>query len=316
MAQSGPALEQHGHEMNDQVLPDWLAWKKYCALKRCAPKVQSALREYVWHQVQNLLAPLKLPIEALVGPATESVRRGGSEITTCYSKRADTLWAYFENRALAGTHASGKCYKEWIFAHAAGKPDDGYALRAILSGVKMQLDMVLRGVLVDEFTFREERRKGRIDEIPSPEPPDDNKSRPSWIEDVARKAEDLLGPNPSGVITPQEQADYKGIAESLAEELWGMFSRRDKIVLWATLNDIPLDNIKITKAAGRQKSQLYACWGSIEKMIAENIIQYHQDAPGNEYLHPAVLDNLLMKANIWVKSEKLLGAGFSKVRSK
>ncbi len=295
--------------MTEQKLADWLEWKKKCALCLCAPDVQDPLRRYVWEQGVRLAKRFGVSIEVLVGSGLNS---GKDENIPGEFDRANkggaTLWAYLEHRALAGTHASGKSYKDWIFSYAAGRSDDQRALSSILQGIKLQLKMVLRGVFAQEIALNVEQRKHRIDERVCADASGDAPN--AWIESLAHKAEELLQPNYFMRVGPEERADFDQIADTVAAEWWGVAEKRDKIVLCAKFRGISLADPQVVKAAGVEKTQLYKCLNDLDAWLQEKVKRVKEDDPGTQYLRGAILSNLLERVELWEKTENSIFAGF------
>ena len=295
--------------MTEQKLADWLEWKTKCALCLCSPGVQDLLRKYAWEQGSRLASRLGVPIEVLVGSELESDKKPDSSgALDRANKGATTLWAYLEHRALAGTHASGKSYKDWIFSHASGKADNQQALSSILQGVKLQLNMVFRGVFAQEIALNKEKRKHRVDEGPGTGSTTDSPN--AWLERLAHKAEELLQPNRLMLVGPEERADFDRIAEVLATEWWGAATQRDKIVLCAKLRGISLADPQVVKAAGAEKTQLYKCLKELDAWIQEKTSKFKEDAPGSNYLRGAILSNLLSRIEMCEDAENISGARF------
>jgi len=279
--------------MRDQKISDWLAWKKLCALDLCDAEAQSALREFLWDQGSRLSSKMHVSLEACLGGR---------------AKGAETLWAYLEHRSLAGTHKSGKCYKDWIFSYAEAKPNEQQALSSILQGVKLQLQMVLRGVLAEEFAQKMEYRRGRVEQGTAREPLND--SPDAWIEGIAHRAAELLRPSPMMLVRPEERVDFEQIADDVAAEWWVVLTHLDKIVLGAKLRGISLAEQRVVKAAKAGKTRLYESLKAQEEWLLEKIAKYQEDAPGAQYLRAAILSKLLDKIEIWEKAENPFGVGF------
>lgn len=295
--------------MNEQVMSHWAEWKTKCALQLCGPDAQDALRDFLWQHGLRMTAKMQLSLIDYFEPPSRAEEKVAipNELNRA-KKGKDNLWAYLEHRALAGVHQNGKSYKDWIFSHASHISDENHALAAILQGVKLQLQMVLRDVLADEISLRKERRNRRSDEGHSFEQPADTNA---WLERAAQKAEELLNPSATRLITLAEKSDYDNIADQIAREFMASATLRDKVVLWAKLHDVSLADKRIIAAAGIEKSQLYTCCNAIDEWLRAKIEQFHEDDGGAYFLRAAVLHNLLDRITLWNNSEKLLCDRFS-----
>lgn len=284
--------------MIEQRLSSWMEWKTKCELSLCGADVQRELSRYAWSKGCEWSTKSGLNIRMLVGDRAldlPEARETGEKV----------VWGYFEHRALAGTHRSGKCYKDWIFSHAEEHGGSAHRLAAVLSGVRLQMQMVIRNVFADEISLDRERKERRRDQ--SGETEDEESSTNDWLDQCANRADALLAPSLLHGVKPEERGEFDRAGRRLAQDWMDQASRRDKLVLWVALEGGALSNPKVEQAAGVKKSQLSACLAKAKNRFREMI--QSNNLPCQEWIGGAMLDRLHQALAAWAKSENLTDPG-------
>lgn len=280
--------------MIEQKLSSWMEWKERCALELCGNDTKHQLCDYAWRQGYDMAQAIGLDICLLTGEAF-------ADEADSLTKAKNLVWAYFEQRSLAGTHASGKHYKEWIYDYAAEIDNPEHMLGAILTGVELQMQMVMRTVFSEQLaTIRERQNHGRVDQ---PGYEEFNEYANEWLDRCAHKAEGLLSPGARHAIQPEEQWDLVQMANMIADEWWRDSSPREKLVLWADFNGIPVSDPAVESLAGVKKSQLYVCLCAIRPALLDRVGRHALEKAEGDFVYLALLDELWKRLDKLAESE-------------
>ena len=216
--------------MTETTPAQWREWRTRCAIAKCGRTTAFALssfvsnrfRHYAAHVVGETSAPTETPDPA-----------------ACFG--------LVERWMSVSRPVSGRRYKEWLFARAAGRRGEARQ-GAILSGASLVVRTVVRKWL---FTSRPRE----VLSLDAPVP---------GLEGVTFV--DLV---PDESAASMDEPLVRDMAESVADEVFGRMNRRTKLVMLARSARLPLYHPRLLDVFGIGKSKAAEIWKDVLADIAK-----------------------------------------------
>lgn len=264
----------------------WLEWRRRCALPRCSPPAQDALRDFAHHRFALYLS------------------RYARE--TCLTSAAppalppQDAWHLFESHLALKSTREGKRYKEWLVARTAGQ-DAQEDARTLESGSTLIIRAAAR-----EFLHREFSPRGVL----------------SMQQNLAEGSggsvtlEDLLagGDDPAAEAARRE---YERLADQHAAEEFPDLERRERVAVAAKALGLSLAHPTVERLAGCRRSVLntsYQAW--VERLAARLRLRYVDDDQESVlHLVMQTIQNVKNLALRWAKSENACARLFMEIEA-
>lgn len=250
-------------------LEHWDEWRRRCAVLRCGPAAQAALRGFAWARFDHYA-------RHALGEADARVRMPS----------AADCWHLFETHLSVAQPRSGRRYKEWLFARLEQAQDP--PLDVIQGGASLLVRTVFRNWLPNEGPQR------NMQAIHAPVAGD---------ETGTVTLEDLL---PAPPTEGPEQTELEEAADRLLPVCLDGLTQSERLVLLAKQLGIPLYDPTVLRLAGIGRSRASVRWRGVFHRIAEWIRQHHPQEPHDWQLQLALLVSRKLGEKIlfWGRVEK------------
>ena len=251
------------------MIEHWDEWRRRCAVLRCGPAAQAALRGFAWARFSHYA-------RHALGEADARMR----------VPSAADCWHLFETHLSVAQPRSGRRYKEWLFArleHAQDPPLD-----VIQGGASLLVRTVVRSWLLAEGPQR------NMQTLSAPVAAD---------ETGVLEWEDLLAAPPAD---GPEQAEIEQAAVQLLPVCLAGLTRAERLVLLAKQLDIPLYDPAVLRLAGVGRSRASALWRGVFQHVAAWTRRHHPQEPRDWQLQLALLVSRKLGEKIlfWGRVEK------------
>jgi hypothetical protein len=251
------------------MIEHWDEWRKRCAILRCGPAAQAALRGFAWarfvHYAGHLLDE-------------DAVRARVPSAVDC--------WHLFESYLAVASPRSGRRYKEWLFARLERSKDP--PLDVIQGGASLLVRTVVRAWLLNEGPQR------RMCPLSAPV---------AEGEAGVLELEDLLPAPPEDSL---EQAEIEQAAARLLPGCLAELTRAERLVLLAKQLGLPLYDPAVLRLAGVGRSRASILWRGVFQRVAALTRQRHPQEPRDWQLQLALLVSRKLGEKIlfWGRVEK------------
>lgn len=254
-------------------LAHWVMWKDKCALAKCPPAMQSVLMSFVHIRFCRYVTQYAVAL----GGASQPTPRDA--------------WHWFETYLQLHSTRAGKSYKEWLFARGA----EGLVTAAedVESGVSLLLRDVVREYLRHEYS---PKRVLSLDAGVSAD-----------CKQAGLSLKDLL-PDDFDTTKEVEYREAMRIAASLADSVFDVLSRRERIVLVGRALGISFASAGILKFTGCCKSVLAAAHRAALARIASHVSAAYPDETDatKAALTVEVFNTVKSRTVSWAMAEKSL----------
>lgn len=276
-------------------------WNLACTIEKCSEESARHLADYARNVFSRYLITEQGNQE---NPDLQlHVQRCLAEVE---QQEPRVCWHLLEHRLNAGTHRNGKHYKSWLFEHGIQKPTDSYRLAALLSGLRLMIQAVVRDYCAGEIARQKQIRAHGVTSLDGV-----NAAGDPLMDYYMQQAENLLNP------TPDQEAHAALLREDAAvaaDRLFQDMEPRWKVVIFVKYTEqnlpdqpiISLDHPAVIRAAGCGKSQLYAARREFSMFLDEriNAATSLDDPQSLSEWKLAVACALIERIYLWMQSEK------------
>ncbi len=291
--------------MSSDTLDNWVEWHRVCNLSKCSADAGKNLLNY-GKKVFNDEAKIqffgaKNAAERLHEPLPGDGRFAGSKNEEC--------WQYIEYYLLNKTVQGGtKSAKAYICDHVAKQPAHTQH-RSFRAGFHRLCRNVVREFYAEELKDMKLRQAEHLVSLDEAVGEEADTSLGEMI-----GTDDLAIHLPLGELIQSEIDEFTQISEELAPAIWQDMTRRERYVLWAAVNGLPITSDWLQERLGVKKSQLSQARKDFSARITGMLNK--TNITGDEYaVH--VLKQFIAAAlepffSEWEKSENITQAYFNR----
>lgn len=273
---------------NAPELSTWLSWKRNCALDLCEEEEKAQLAAFVGPILINRWA---------------SQSRGISIENLGSAARPPHLAAfhYFETYMHSSSGATGKKWKDWLFAKSEQRPEEQpqhEAIKALV--IRLLGNAVLTSMMKDEVSWRPKLRKAADGEAKTAELVFVSMHEPQEADGKTWSVEDLL---PTATYAqPDNEAALKELEAEGYAFAKSYFENVDfvtRVAFLAATLGIGLAEEVVEEVAGKKKSVLYA------RLELPKDKQIEQVPPPGRRFSALWLELRTALGSRWTKEDKL-----------
>ncbi len=224
----------------------WRMWKRLCAADLCDASTAADLRAFGTFRF----------LHGLQRYASRMGHRG----PPLAAADAENGWHLLETYAALGATRRGKRYKDWLFDKAEGAVD-------WLSSVEAGASLLMRDAVRERL--RQEHAPAWMTSLQSPL---------GVASDLS--IEDLL-PDSADPVSVIEEQEWREIAQAQAAAFLPELNERQRIVIWARAEGIPLNDSRLAARIGRRPGALYETYQSTVMDICGRLKKLYQDEPSS-----------------------------------